>query len=244
VWLHSTSASHDAWQTYVDPASGNPYYYHVESKTTTWECPPELEGQSHEDPLGARTARAVPASSMARVLGFASLGADLAAGAALEMARRAAGGGTPGSTVLNPRNADVLATELCRMRGAALKIGQMLSVQDESFLPTPIAEALKRVRTHADIMPAYQLEQVLVEQLGPEWEAKFAHFGRQPVAAASIGQVHMAALHDGREVAVKVQYPGVATSINSDLANLERLVSVLNVAPQGLFIERIIEVAR
>lgn len=172
------------------------------------------------------------------------MGADLAAGAALEMARRAAGGGTPGSTVLNPRNADVLATELCRMRGAALKIGQMLSVQDESFLPTPIAEALKRVRTHADIMPAYQLEQVLVEQLGPEWEAKFAHFGRQPVAAASIGQVHMAALHDGREVAVKVQYPGVATSINSDLANLERLVSVLNVAPQGLFIERIIEVAR
>ena len=106
-----------------------------------------------------------------------------------------------------------------------------------SVSAAPIAEALKRVRTHADIMPAYQLEQVLVEQLGPEWEAKFAHFGRQPVAAASIGQVHMAALHDGREVAVKVQYPGVATSINSDLANLERLVSVLNVAPQGLFIE-------
>jgi aarF domain-containing kinase len=130
------------------------------------------------------------------------------------------------------------------MRGAALKLGQMLSLQDESFLPAPLAEALKRVRTHADVMPAAQLERVMSDNLGAEWRSKFAHFGTLPVAAASIGQVHQAALHDGRAVAVKVQYPGVAQSIHSDLSNLETLLSVLRVAPPGLYLDRIIEVAR
>lgn len=82
------------------------------------------------------------------------------------------------------------------------------------------------------------------QNLGVEWRQKFAHFGTLPVAAASIGQVHQAALHDGRAVAVKVQYPGVGQSIHSDLSNLEMLLSVLRVAPPGLYLDRIIEVAR
>ena len=156
--------SPDEWQQYTDPASGNPYYYHVPSRTTTWECPPGFT--QRVDPLGDRRQRAVPASPIERVWGFASLGADLFGGAAVELARRAGGGGSDGSALLNPRNADVLAAELCRMRGAALKIGQMLSVQDESFLPKPMADALRRVRTHADVMPTDQLEQVLADNLG------------------------------------------------------------------------------
>jgi aarF domain-containing kinase len=144
---------------------------------------------------------------MQRVVGFAGLGINLAAGVGMEVARRAAGGSSDGgSALLSTRNSEVLAAELCRMRGAALKLGQMLSLQDESFLPAPLAEALKRVRTHADVMPAAQLEQVMSQNLGTEWRSKFAHFGMLPVAAASIGQVHQAALHDGRAVAVKIQY--------------------------------------
>lgn len=158
--------SPEEWQQHTDPASGNPYYYHIPSQTTTWDRPPGFTQRA--DPLGARRQRAVPSSPLERVWGFATLGADLLGGAAVEMARRAGGGGSDpsSSAVLNPRNADVLATELCRMRGAALKIGQMLSVQDESFLPKPMADALKRVRTHADVMPTAQLEQVLADNLG------------------------------------------------------------------------------
>eukprot|EP01045_Picozoa_sp_COSAG04_P015536 COSAG04_NODE_1234_length_7631_cov_5.168747_1_plen_268_part_10 len=201
------------WQRYTDPASGNDYYYNVATKATQWERPPELgEPQPDEGPRDF-TARKVPSSPLERVMGFAGLGLNLAAGVGMEVARRATGGGDGGSALLTPRNSDVLAAELCRMRGAALKLGQMLSLQDESFLPPPLAEALKRVRTHADVMPTSQLERVMVENFGDGWREKFAHFGEQPAAAASIGQVHQAALHDGRAVAVKVQYPGVGRSI-------------------------------
>lgn len=245
---HQQNSSTETWQEYTDPSTGNLYYYHIPTKTTQWERPAELgpEPSRSAGPAGGpRRTRKVPASPLERVIGFAALGADLAAGAVVEVARRGTGAVTAeGSAILSPRNAEVLAASLSRMRGAALKIGQMLSVQDESFLPAPIAEALKRVRTHADIMPTSQLNGTLEAALGAKWHDAFAHFGEVPVAAASIGQVHKAALPDGRAVAVKVQYPGVAQSINSDLGNLESLLSVLNVAPPGLFLDRIIDVAR
>ena len=145
---------------------------------------------------------------------------------------------------LTESNATRLAEGLCRMRGASLKLGQMLSLVDETVLPPPIVQALARVREQADIMPRYQLEQVLVEDLGADWRSHFAEFSDEPLAAASIGQVHRAVLHDGRAVAVKVQYPGVAESIESDILNLERLVTMANVLPKGLYVDSIIEVAR
>lgn len=235
----------DQWQQYTDPASGNPYYFNVATQVTQWERPAELGEPGADEHPKSFTEKQVPSSPVQRVIGFAGLGINLAAGVGMEVARRAAGGSTDGgSALLSTRNSEVLAAELCRMRGAALKLGQMLSLQDESFLPAPLAEALKRVRTHADVMPAAQLEQVMSENLGAEWRSKFAHFGTLPVAAASIGQVHQAALHDGRAVAVKVQYPGVGQSIHSDLSNLEMLLSVLRVAPPGLYLDRIIDVAR
>ena len=235
----------DQWQQYTDPATGNPYYFNVATQTTQWERPAVLGEQGTEPPPKTFTEQQVPSSPMQRVMGFAGLGINLAAGVGMEVARRASGGSADGgSALLSTRNSEVLAAELCRMRGAALKLGQMLSLQDESFLPAPLAEALKRVRTHADVMPAAQLEQVMSQNLGADWRTKFAHFGTLPVAAASIGQVHQAALHDGRAVAVKVQYPGVGQSIHSDLSNLETLLSVLRVAPPGLYLDRIIDVAR
>lgn len=152
----------------------------------------------------------------------------------------------PPSWSISEAQAERLAEGLCRMRGAALKIGQMLSLSDESMLPPEIAKILERVRTQADIMPRKQLEKVMVAELGPDWRTKLGgdNFSPQPVAAASIGQVHRTRLPNGQECAVKVQYPGVAESINSDLNNLKRLLMIANFLPKGLYIDSLISVAR
>lgn len=91
-----------------------------------------------------------------------------------------------------------------------------------------LATALERVRANADVMPAAQLEAAMVDAWGAKWRDRVAQFDPQPLAAASIGQVHRAVTHDGMEVAVKVQFPGVAGSIDSDLANLGRLLTLSN----------------
>merc|ERR1719474_1782883 len=80
---------------------------------------------------------------------------------------------------------------------------------------------------------------VMVAELGPQWESKYGSFQPKPFAAASIGQVHKATLLDGTEVAVKVQYPGVAKSIDSDIRNLLTLMKVLAFLPEGLFVDKI-----
>jgi len=95
------------------------------------------------------------------------------------------------------------------------------------------------VRESADFMPQWQLEQVMRGELGEDWKDKFGNFSMKPFAAASIGQVHRATLLDGTEVAVKVQYPGVAKSIDSDIRNLLTLMKVLAFLPEGLFVDKI-----
>mmetsp|Transcript_30247 Transcript_30247/g.33990 ORF Transcript_30247/g.33990 Transcript_30247/m.33990 type:complete len:716 (-) Transcript_30247:256-2403(-) len=200
--------------------------------------------------------RAVPSSKIGRALGFASLGAGLAWGAVGEIGSRIVGGGSGSSNVLTTdANADRLAATLCRMRGAALKMGQMLSIQDESLLPPALTRALKKVRQGADAMPKYQLVEQLRSQLGDGsnndnvWREKFVSFDDNPFAAASIGQVHRATVIDVdtgkiKPVVVKVQYPGIAHSIESDLGNLGMLVKMSGLAPKGLFIENVIRVGR
>ena len=175
--------------------------------------------------------------------GFGSLGVRMAFGAVGDSAFRALSGETKTSSI-SDANAERLAEALCRMRGAALKLGQMLSLQDDGMLPSPLAKALDRVKQAADYMPKHQLEKQLVQQLGPEWREKLSEFDYIPIAAASIGQVHRAKLLDGTEVAMKIQYPGVADSIESDLNNLKRLISMTNLLPPGLFIDQIMAVAR
>ena len=127
-----------------------------------------------------------------------------------------------GNSFLTEANAERLANALCRMRGAALKIGQMLSIQDESVLPpqvragmcgrvsfpthththththTQVQAALERVRAGADVMPRSQLEGVLVAELGPDWQQELAEFDWEPRAAASIGQVGVCVWACGR----------------------------------------------
>eukprot|EP00544_Gedaniella_sp_CCMP2646_P011286 CAMPEP_0202491856 /NCGR_PEP_ID=MMETSP1361-20130828/8783_1 /ASSEMBLY_ACC=CAM_ASM_000849 /TAXON_ID=210615 /ORGANISM="Staurosira complex sp., Strain CCMP2646" /LENGTH=596 /DNA_ID=CAMNT_0049121975 /DNA_START=45 /DNA_END=1835 /DNA_ORIENTATION=- len=189
--------------------------------------------------------RRVPATRVGRAFGFASLGAGLALGTAAEFTSRLIGGTSGvGSAAASNANADRLAATLCRMRGAALKLGQMLSIQDETLLPPALARALEKVRQGADAMPNYQLEAQLKSQLGPNWREKLEYFDELPFAAASIGQVHRAKTLDGSYVVMKVQYPGVANSIESDLRNLEMLINLTGLAPLGLFIEEVMRVGR
>ena len=112
------------------------------------------------------------------------------------------------------------------MRGAALKLGQMLSFQDASILPKEIQQILLRVQNSAHYMPPGQLERVMSKELGLNWrERLFTSFDDVPIAAASIGQVHTAVAEDLTPVVVKVQYPGVVDSIDSDLNNILMLLT-------------------
>ncbi|KAH9604918.1 hypothetical protein KSS87_015349 [Heliosperma pusillum] len=193
--------------------------------------------------------RKVPSNRFSRAFGFASLGAGLAWGAAQESTKRLMFGNNNSSTsstsaFLSDQNAERLALALCRMRGAALKIGQMLSIQDESLVPAPLLAALEIVRQGADVMPRTQINKVLDAELGPNWSAKLTSFNYQPMAAASIGQVHEAVIQDGMHVAVKIQYPGVADSIESDIDNLKMLDDTLGLVPKGLYLDRVVEVAK
>lgn len=166
-------------------------------------------------------------------------------GAISESLRRASGSGGEGSYMLSAGNMERLVTKLSRMRGAALKLGQMISFQDSKMLPVPIQEVLQRVQDRADYMPPSQRNKVMAANLGPEWQDLFSSFEEKPLAAASIGQVHKAVLKsNGAQVAVKVQYPGVADSIDSDLSNLAVLLTASRLLPKGLFLDKTIANAR
>jgi aarF domain-containing kinase len=205
---------------------------------------------SVSQPIRFREGRAVPATRVGRAFGFAQLGLGLAMGTVGEGLSRLMGrssGTTSRSLVVNDGNADLLASTLCRMRGAALKLGQMLSIQDAALLPEPLVRALEQVRQGADAMPKYQLFQQMEKQFGLGWRTRFESFEDMPFAAASIGQVHRATiLHNGqvKPVVVKVQYPGVANSIESDLRNLSMLVTWSGMAPKGLFLENVLSVGQ
>ncbi|XP_042475953.1 protein ABC transporter 1, mitochondrial [Macadamia integrifolia] len=195
--------------------------------------------------------RRVPSTPFTRALGFAGLGAGLAWGTLKESTKRLVFGTDNSqdkqsalSPFLSEQNAERLALALCRMRGAALKLGQMLSIQDESLVPAPILAALDIVRQGADVMPRNQLNQVLDNELGPDWSSKLQSFDYEPVAAASIGQVHRAVTKDGLHVAMKIQYPGVADSIESDIENVKLLLDYTNLIPKGLYLDRAMKVAK
>ena len=145
---------------------------------------------------------------------------------------------------INERNADLLSKNFRKMRGAALKIGQGLSAQEESILPPVIRDAMEKARSEADIMPVKQVVRIFEKAYGPNWQKNFKEINLYPFAAASIGQVHEAVLADGTRVALKVQYTGIANSIDSDLDNFKLLVDVLGIFPRGLYLDELIRVTR
>ena len=139
--------------------------------------------------------RKVPATRIARVANFASLGVGLGLGIVAEASRRAVGVGRKkqsdasldGSLILNEANAERIVETLCRVRGAALKMGQILSIQDGAVISPELQRIFDRVRESADFMPLWQLERVMTAELGSDWRKHFQDFPDQPFAAASIG---------------------------------------------------------
>ncbi|XP_039498909.1 atypical kinase COQ8B, mitochondrial [Drosophila santomea] len=191
--------------------------------------------------------RKVPSSRIGRMASFGGLFAGLGIGTLNELTKGALGLG--GSTsmreaLLSPANAERIVDTLCKVRGAALKIGQILSIQDSSVVSPQLAKAFERVRQAADYMPDWQVERVMNTQLGADWRQRLQSFEDKPFAAASIGQVHRATLSDGTDVAIKIQYPGVAQSIESDIDNLVGMLKVWDVFPQGFFIDNVVRVAK
>ncbi|KAL6939276.1 Ubiquinone biosynthesis [Hanseniaspora osmophila] len=150
------------------------------------------------------------------------------------------------SLLLSNENIDRIVKKFSKMRGAALKIGQMLSFQDEKVLPKELYEILSRVQNNANYMPLKQLDKLMQKEFHTaEWDTKkFSKFDKIPIAAASIGQVHEATLKDNTEVVVKIQYPGVKDSIDSDLNNLLLLLTASSLLPKGLFLDKTVANAR
>ncbi len=181
-------------------------------------------------------ARKVPAGRFARLGAFGQIAAGVAGGVVAEGARRLAQGERPSMAdlLLTPANAARVTDQLSRLRGAAMKLGQMISLDAGDMLPPELTQILARLRESANIMPPAQLEKVLAASWGAGWRKRFRRFDARPVAAASIGQVHRAELPDGRVVAIKVQYPGVARSIDSDVDNVATLLKVSGLLPASL----------
>jgi len=178
----------------------------------------------------------VPQSRLERLARIGLAAGELAVGAATEGIRRLARGEAAelGTALLSGANAKRLATRLARLRGAAMKIGQLVSLQGEDVLPPEFAQALAMLRSQASPMPPEQVRRVLGREYGKGWEKRFSRFDWEPVAAASIGQVHRAVAANGRDLALKIQYPGVARSIASDVDNVAVLLRLFNLLPLGL----------
>ncbi|MBB3876490.1 ABC1 kinase family protein [Sphingomonas aquatilis] len=190
--------------------------------------------------------RAVPTGRLARLGGFGRLAGGVAGGMLAEGARRLAQGERPrmGDLVMTPANAARVADRLSHLRGAAMKLGQMISMDAGDVLPPEPSAILARLRNQGYRMPPQQLDQVLAREWGRDWRRRFRHFEAAPVAAASIGQVHRATLPDGRRLAIKVQYPGVAESIDSDVDNVATLLRVSGLLPRGLDITPLLDEAK
>ncbi|MCX5423485.1 AarF/ABC1/UbiB kinase family protein [Streptomyces sp. NBC_00078] len=144
---------------------------------------------------------------------------------------------------LQQRTADQLFKVLGELKGGAMKFGQALSVF-ESALPEEVAgpyrAALTKLQEAAPPMPTSTVHRVLGDMLGEDWHDLFLEFEDKPSAAASIGQVHRGVWHDGREVAVKVQYPGAGEALLSDLTQLSRFARLLGPLIPGMDIKPLI----
>ncbi|GAA3375279.1 AarF/ABC1/UbiB kinase family protein [Streptomyces sannanensis] len=147
------------------------------------------------------------------------------------------------SRELQQRTAEQLFKVLGELKGGAMKLGQALSVF-ESALPEeaagPYRAALTKLQEAAPPMPTRSVHAALEERLGEDWRERFLEFEDKPSAAASIGQVHRAVWHDGRDVAVKVQYPGAGEALLSDLNQLSRFAKLLGPLIPGIEIKPLI----
>ncbi|GAB5445267.1 ABC1 kinase family protein [Gymnodinialimonas sp.] len=189
---------------------------------------------------------AVPTGRMARFARMGGLASGLVGRAAVGRATAALRGerADMAALLLTPSNITRITERLSEMRGATMKLGQLLSMESEDVLLPELAGILARLRSEADAMPPKQLKGVLTAVYGDEFRLKFKSFNPQPLAAASIGQVHRATAADGMRLALKLQYPGVRDSIDSDLDNAAALIRWTGMWPRELDIAPLMKEAR
>ena len=190
--------------------------------------------------------RRVTSSRLGRLSQLGRLAGGIAGGAVAEGARQLARGQRPsiGDMLLTPGNARRLGDRLSEMRGAAMKVGQLLSMDSGHLLPPQLSELLARLRESAHAMPLGQVASVLKEAWGEGWDNRFSRFSFTPLAAASIGQVHKATLKDGTHLAVKIQYPDIRRSIDSDVDNVATLLRLSNLVPEGMDLDPLLKEAK
>ncbi len=201
----------------------------------------QTDGKGSQD----RT-KAVPTGKVGRLAQVARLAGGVAGGMLAEGTRQLRAGKRlkPRDMLLTPGNARRVGDQLAEMRGAAMKMGQILSMDTGDLLPRELADILARLRSDARSMPLEQLRQALVEAYGEDWEDSFQGFDYTPLAAASIGQVHRAYTVDGDEIVLKVQYPGVADTVDSDVDNIARLLRVSGLLPARMDISLLLDDAK
>lgn len=190
--------------------------------------------------------KSIPTTRAGRFARMARMAGGVAGGMLAEGSRQLRAGKRPNAKdmLLTPANARRVAEQLATMRGAAMKVGQMLSMDTGEFLPPELADILARLRDDAKYMPVAQLRAAMEQAYGADWESMFYGFDMKPIAAASIGQVHKTLSPDGREIVLKVQYPGVADSIDSDVNNIASLLKLSGLLPDGLDIQPLLDDAK
>ncbi|HHF3197713.1 TPA: ABC1 kinase family protein [Vibrio diabolicus] len=190
--------------------------------------------------------RSLPTHRISRFSKFASLATRVAGNVIAEGTKQIAKGNKPKAKdlLLTPQNIARLTDQLAHLRGAAMKLGQMLSMDAGDVLEPELADILSRLRSNADPMPAKQLNGVMESSLGTSWKAEFLSFNFNPIASASIGQVHQAYSDAGDNLAVKVQYPGIRKSIDSDVNNVGTLLKVVGLIPESVDYKGLLEEAK
>jgi predicted unusual protein kinase regulating ubiquinone biosynthesis (AarF/ABC1/UbiB family) len=194
----------------------------------------------------AKKSMPVPRGRLSRLARFGGLAGSVMGGMVTEGFNQVRSGNLPNVSelMLTPRNIDKVAKQLSALRGAAMKVGQLLSIDSGDLLPEELAELLALLRADANPIPMSQVVAILNKQWGENWQEQFSRFSFQPMAAASIGQVHHAETRSGRRVAVKIQYPGVSDSIDSDIDNVAMLLKLTRLLPESMDITELLEEAK
>ncbi|MDO5699320.1 MAG: AarF/ABC1/UbiB kinase family protein [Dermatophilus congolensis] len=178
---------------------------------------------------------------MTRTAKLASLPLSMAGRAAIGAGKRLGGASADVvNAALAERTAEQMFAVLGELKGGAMKVGQAMSIFEAGLpeeLARPYRDALTRLQDAAPPLPPEAVHDVLTSELGSRWRTKFAHFDVVPAAAASIGQVHRAVWKDGREVAVKIQYPGAGPALMSDIKQLSRIARLSGGLAPGMDME-------
>jgi predicted unusual protein kinase regulating ubiquinone biosynthesis (AarF/ABC1/UbiB family) len=193
-----------------------------------------------------RKERKVPSGRIARLAKLGGLASAVAGNIVKGATKQMLSGQRPSLTesLRNIDNAISITKRLAHMRGAAMKLGQLLSMDAGELLPIEWEPILSRLRQEADPMPKAQLLKTLAASWSKDWHQQFSYFSFTPIASASIGQVHRATLKDGRQLAIKVQYPGVRESIDSDIDNVMNLLKLSGVLPKNIDLTSVLAEAK